>query len=62
MGNNAFVTKKVKLELALLLIGNLAKLSTGIFAIEEYYDFIDINSDHDRVKLAITNCKKDALN
>ena len=55
------MAKKVKLELPPLFAGDPAKLSTWIFAVEQYCDLVDINSDHDRVKLAVTRCEKDAL-
>ena len=61
MGINAFVAKKVKLELPPLLAGDPAKLSTWIFAVAQYCKLVDIISDHDHVKLAVTCCKKDAL-
>ena len=61
MGANVFAAKKVKLELPPLFAGDPAKLSTWIFAVEQYCDLVDINSDHDHVKLAVTHCEKDAL-
>ena len=61
MVTNAFPAKKVKTESPPLFTSNPAKLVTCFFAVEQYYNFVNINSDHDHVKLAVAYCEKDAL-